>query len=193
MSNPFVLVVLLIASIPAAAAESEARVARVEASPTTTVVAGAPAFITTTNLLPELQSFLRQRKVEVDRLTADQMVGLMIDWYRFAPIDSGGGSSTTDTLVYRYGGWSEGCVTGFKLSLLRRSVERGAGDTAGRMAGITLMFEPSGGAKLVPFTATSSDWSSIEAFLGAVQGSPAFRQFETATPMAVMIETGGLR
>lgn len=144
---------------------------------------------TSMNLLVALESFLRQRKVDVDSLTADQMVAVMIDWYRFAPVDPAGGTPATDALVYRYGGWSEGCATAFKLSLLRRASEGGTD----RVAGITLMFEPSGRSEIAPFTTASSDWKSIEAFLEAVQGSPAFRQFGTAKPMAVMIEQGGLR
>lgn len=144
---------------------------------------------TSGNLLAALESFLRQRKVDVDSLTTDQMVAVMIDWYRFAPVGASAGSPATDTLVYRYGGWSEGCATGFRLSLLRRASDGGTD----RVAGITLMFEPSSRAEIAPFTTDSSDWKSIEAFLEAVQGSPAFRQFGTAKPMAVMIERGGLR
>jgi hypothetical protein len=141
------------------------------------------------NLLAALESFLRQRKVEVDSLTAEQMVAVMIDWYRFAPVGTSGGAPSADALVYRYGGWSEGCATGFKLSLLRRVGDGGAD----QVAGITLMFEPSSRSEIAPFRTTSSEWKSIEAFLQAVQGSTAFRQFGTAKPMAVMIERGGLR
>jgi hypothetical protein len=144
---------------------------------------------TSRHLLAALESFLRQRKVDVDSLTVDQMVAVMIDWYRFTPVDPAGGTPANDALVYRYGGWSEGCATAFKLSLLRRASE----DGADRVAGITLMFEPSSRSEIAPFTTASSDWKSIEAFLEAVQGSPAFRQFGTAKPMAVMIERGGLR
>ena len=144
---------------------------------------------TSRNLLAALESFLRQRKVDVDSLTAEQMVTVMFDWYRFAPVDPAGGTPATDALVYRYGGWSEGCATAFKLSLLRRASEGGTD----RVAGITLMFEPSSRSEIAPFTTASSDWKSIEAFLEAVQGSTAFRQFGTAKPMAVMIERGGLR
>jgi hypothetical protein len=154
----------------------------------------APSFAkasdpTSRNLLADLESFLRQRKVDVDSLTADQMVDVMIDWYRFVPAGTSGAAPSTDALVYRYGGWSEGCATAFKLSLLRRASEGGTD----RVAGITLMFEPGSRSEIAPFATASSDWKSIEAFLEAVQGSPAFRQFGTAKPMAVMIERGGLR
>lgn len=144
---------------------------------------------TSRNLLADLQGFLRQRKVDVDSLTVDQMVAVMIDWYRFAPASASAGAPSTDTLVYRYGGWSEGCATAFKLSLLRRASEGGTD----RVAGITLMFEPGSRTEIAPFTTASSDWKSIEGFLESIQGSPAFRQFGTAKPMAVMIEQGGLR
>ncbi len=156
-------------------------------------VADGDSAFAPSNLLTDLQSFIRQRKVDVERLTADQMIALMVDWYRFAPVAAAGSGAAADALVYRYGGWSEGCATGFKLSLLRRAGERGAADTAERIAGITLMFEPSSGAKLAPFSTVSSDFDSIEGFLDAVQQSPAFRQFGTALPMAVMMERGALR
>lgn len=139
------------------------------------------------NLLAELETFLRQRKVTTDNLTADQMVAVMIDWYRFTA-DRADGTPANDLLHYRYGGWSEGCATGFKLSLLRRT---GAG--ADRVAGITLLFEPSSKAEIAAYATTSADWPTIEGFLEAVQNSPAFRQFASAKPMGVMLERGGLR
>ena len=99
-----------------------------------------------------------------------------------------------DALVYRYGGWSEGCATAFKLSLLRRVTERDAtGVETERFAGITLMFEPSGQGELMPFTAVSSDAKSIEAFLQTIESSPAFKVLAGATPMGVLVESGGLR
>src|SRR4249920_3415852 len=103
------------------------------------------------SLMAALQSFLRERGVEVDRLTADPMVGLMIDWFRLVPLDLLDRSPSADALVYRYGGWSEGCATGFNFSLLRRVTESSAsgGDTDW-FAGITLMFEPSFYADLAP-------------------------------------------
>jgi hypothetical protein len=184
MSKRLLLAGLLLSSLSAVAAETST--AGDAQAPT--VVAGV-SDLTSTNLLTALDGFLRQRKVDVDSLTADQMVAVMIDWYRFAPVGTDGGSSASDTLVYRYGGWSEGCATAFKLSLLRRVAEGGTD----RVAGITLMFEPSSRSEIAPFMTASSDWKSIEAFLEAVQGSPAFRQFGSAKPMGVMIERGGLR
>ena len=145
-------------------------------------------------LLAKLEVFMREQGVDAQRLSADGMVRMMIDWFRFAPGDSVLGESSSDTLVYRYGGWSEGCATAFKLSLLRRVSGRNAIDgTPGVLAGITLMFEPSGQAELMPFTTVSSDWKSLEAFLDAIETSPAFRQLAAATPMAVLVESGGVR
>lgn len=146
------------------------------------------------SLIAALQSFLRQRGVEVDRLTADPMVRLMIDWFRLVPIDLLEPNSSTDALVYRYGGWSEGCATGFNFSLLRRIRESSpdGGDTDW-FAGITLMFEPSFYAELAPFNTASSDWKSIDAFLRAIESSPAFRVLTAAKPMTVLVESGGLR
>lgn len=145
-------------------------------------------------LLARLESFMQQQGVDAGRLGADTMVRLMIDWYRFAPVESAEGASPADALVYRYGGWSEGCATAFKLSVLRRVTERNThGADPDRFAGITLMFEPSGHADLVPFTTVSSDWKSIEAFLEAIESSTAFKELAVATPMAVLVETGGVR
>lgn len=181
MSKRFLLAVFLILSLPATAAET----LTADASPRATTTSDFAA----TTLLTALDGYLRQRKVNLDSLTADQMVAVMIDWYRFAAADPGGGNAADDTLIYRYGGWSEGCATAFKLSLLRRAGDGGPD----RIAGITLMFEPSSRSEIAPFSTASSDWKSIEAFLEAIQGSPAFRQFGSAKPMGVMIERGGLR
>lgn len=145
-------------------------------------------------LIADLQGFLRKQGVDVNHLNADAMVRLMVDWYRFAPAHEGAGTAAGDTLVYRYGGWSEGCATAFKLSLLRQVTEHDAtGAETQRFAGITLMFEPSGQAELMPFTAVATDSKSIEAFLQTIESSPAFRQLASATPMGVLIESGGVR
>ena len=165
----------------------------VDSSARPIVLAGTPV-LTSYGLLAQLQGYLRQRDVDANSLTAAAMVRLMIDWFRFAPIDPVGGTPSADALVYRYGGWSEGCATAFKLSLLRRVSGRNAIDgTTELLAGITLMFEPSGQAELMPFTTASSDWKSLNAFLDAIESSPAFRGLGAATPMAVVLESGGLR
>ena len=144
-------------------------------------------------LIGALQNFLRQQGVEADHLNADAMVRLMVDWYRFTPVHVLG-EPVDDALVYRYGGWSEGCATAFKLSLLRRVTQHDStGAQAERFAGITLMFEPSAQAELMPFTAVSSDAKSLEAFLQSIESSPAFRELAAATPMGVLVESGGVR
>ena len=187
MMKRFFGVCLLITSLSALAAEPPL--------PADFDGAGEKPVVTSHGLLGELQSFMHQQGVDADRLSADTMVRLMIDWFRFAPpVDPVAGASSADALVYRYGGWSEGCATAFKLSLLRRVTERDTMDAdPDRFAGITLMFEPSANAELMPFTAVSSDWKSIEAFLGAIENSPAFKQLAVATPMAVLVESGGVR
>jgi hypothetical protein len=45
----------------------------------------------------------------------------------------------------------------------------------------------------MPFTAVSSDAKSVEAFLETVQNSPAFKELAGATPMGVLVESGGVR
>jgi hypothetical protein len=142
----------------------------------------------TLGMLSDLETFIHQRGGDASRLDARSMVDLMVDWYRFAATPG----ASDDVLVYRYGGWSEGCATGFKLSVLRR-VEGGADGDAARFAGITLMFEPSGRGDLPAYSTTSGDFQSIEAFVAAIEGSPAFRGLEATTPMSVMVESGGLR
>jgi hypothetical protein len=146
------------------------------------------------SLLAALESFLRQREVDVEKLSVDPTVRLMVDWFRLAPIDLIKDARTTDVLVYRHGGWSEGCATGFRFSLLRRITEHAAagGDTDW-VAGITLMFEPSRYAELASFETASSDWPSVEAFLHAVESSPAYKTLVAQTPMSVLLESGGLR
>jgi hypothetical protein len=158
------------------------------------IVLAGTSVLTSHGLLAQLQSYLRLRDVDSNSLTADTMVKLMIDWFRFLPIDPVGGAPSADALVYQYGGWSEGCATAFKLSLLRRVAGRGAIDGADEvLAGITLMFEPSGQGELLPFTTASSDWKSIDAFLDVIESSPAFVRLGATTPMAVVLESGGLR
>lgn len=145
-------------------------------------------------LLSALEKFIQQRAVAVDGLTADPMVMLMLDWYRLVPVDRLERTATADVLVYRYGGWSEGCATGFRLSLLRRITEPNAdGTTTDWYAGVTLMFEPSKLSELQAFSAASSDYRSLDAFLQAIEASAAYRLLATATPMSVGLESGGLR
>jgi hypothetical protein len=182
----FAGVCLLVASLSAGADEASV--------PGQADGAGGATGVSSHGLIAELQAFLRQRQVDVNHLSADAMVRVMVDWYRFTPVKKVGGAAGGDALVYRYGGWSEGCATAFKLSLLRRVTERDAsGADVERFAGITLMFEPSGQAELMPFSAVSSDVKSIEAFLETVESSPAFRELAGATPMGVLVESGGVR
>lgn len=104
-------------------------------------------------LSSSLQAFFNQRGVDVERLTADAMIKLMVDWFRLVPIQG----MAADTLLFRYGGWSEGCVTGFKFGLLRRVTASDETRTEW-LAGITLMFEPSRYAGVEPLDTESTDW-----------------------------------
>jgi hypothetical protein len=165
-----------------------------ESTPARPIVLAGTRVLTSHGLLVQLQGYMRQRDVDANKLSADAMVRLMVDWFRFAPIHAVGGPASTDALVFRYGGWSEGCATAFKLSLLRQVTPKNASDReTDLLAGITLMFEPSGRAELMPFTTVSSDWKSIGAFLEAVESTPAFRGLAATTPMSVLVESGGLR
>jgi hypothetical protein len=143
-------------------------------------------------LLGALQAFLEQRGIAVDALTADPAVALMLDWFRQGPVDAQ--SAFGDALVFRYGGWSEGCATGFRLSLLRRIAEQRAdGGETEWFVGITLLYEPSSRAEIVPFSTTSLDSDSLDAFVGAVRRSPGFKAVATDKPMGAMLESGGIR
>ncbi len=156
-------------------------------------VAGAPVF-TSHGLLAQLERFLHQRELDTTRLTADSMVGAMIDWMRFEPVRAAQATPASDALVYQYGGWSEGCATGFKLSLLRKVSGPGSGgEDFAQTAGITLIFEPSANTDLAPFKLVSSDVKSIDDFLAAIEGSPAYRKLASVTPMSVVVESGGMR
>ena len=179
----------LCAEEPSAPLRSDA--ADVPAPP---IILAGTRVLTSHGLLTQLQGYMRERDVEANDLSADEMVRLMIDWFRFAPIDAVGGAPSADALVFRYGGWSEGCATAFKLSVLRQVTPReAAGGETELLAGITLMFEPSSQAELLPFSTASTDWKSIDAFLQAVESSPAFRMLASVKPMSGMVESGGLR
>lgn len=156
-------------------------------------VAGAPVF-TSHGLLLQLERFMHQRELDTTRITADSMVGVMVDWVRFAPVSGNRGAAAADALIYQYGGWSEGCATGFKVSLLRKVSRPDAGaDQFAETAGITLIFEPSANTDLKPFRLASSDLGSIDDFMAAIESSPAFRKLASVTPMAVVVESGGMR
>lgn len=145
-------------------------------------------------LLNALQNFLHGRGVDVQTLTAQQMVPLMIDWIRLEPVDRLERKVTADVLVHRYGGWSEGCATGFRYSVLRRVSERADdGTTTEWFAGVTLMFEPSRLAGLAPLDMVSSDQRSLEAFLEAIEGSAAYKVLAQQAPMSALLESGGVR
>jgi hypothetical protein len=145
-------------------------------------------------LISALQNFMHERGVVVEHLTADPMVHLMMDWYRLVPLELLKGVSSTEALVYRYGGWSEGCATGFRFSLLRRVTEASAeGEHTEWFAGITLLFDPSGYADVPPLDIASSDWTSLEAFMATIEDSAIYRKLASATPMSVLLESGGLR
>ena len=107
-------------------------------------------------LSSSLQAFFNQRGVDVERPTADAMIKLMVDWFRLVPIQG----MAADTLLFRYGGWSEGCVTGFKFGLLRRVTASDETRTEW-LAGITLIFEPSRYAGVEPLDTESTDLGDI--------------------------------
>ena len=146
------------------------------------------------SLLSALQTYLQRRKIEVETLTTDAVVAVMFDWFRLGPADPLDAPPAADVLLFRHGGWSEGCATGFKLSLLRRITERDAnGAATDWVAGITLMFEPAGYGDLAPLSTASSDWPSLDAFLRAIESSAAYKRTMNVTPMGVLLESGGLR
>jgi len=146
------------------------------------------------SLLEALQGFLHERNVDVEQLTVGPMILAMIDWFRLVPLTLVKDAASTDVLIYRYGSWSEGCATGFVFSVLRRITERNAArGNLDWIAGITMLFEPSRYADLTPVTTTSADWQSIEAFLHAIESSPAYKKLVAEAPMSVFLESGGLR
>ncbi len=161
--------ILLFASLPSTAAEISA--------------------LTSHGLLTHLQAFMQARNVDANDLTPEDSLRLMVDWYRSAR--GGESAPAADALVFRYGGWSEGCATAFNVSVLRR-VKALDGETD-LAAGITMMFEPSGRADLKPYSSAWSDWKSTEEFVQAVEQSPAFKLLAHTKPMSVLLESGTLR
>jgi hypothetical protein len=150
--------------------------------------------LNSSTLLTALQDYLKQHGMEVEGLTVDPMIDVMIDWFQRIPIVGASSGPEADALIHRYGGWSEGCVTGFKFSVLRRVTEKDATGTQTEwFAGITLMFEPSRYTDLAPFSTQSTEWQSLEAFRNAVRSSPAYAACASTTPSGVMVESGGLR
>jgi hypothetical protein len=145
-------------------------------------------------LLGALQKFVEQRSIAVIELTAEPAIAVMLDWFRLVRVDRFDQTVSRDALVFRYGGWSEGCATGYRFSLLRRVTEKSesGGDTEW-FAGITLLFELSDRSELPPFSTTSSDWESLDAFAEAIGRSPGFRALVTEKPMGAFLESGGLR
>jgi len=145
-------------------------------------------------LLAALQRFIDRRGMVLDRLTATSMLALMTDWYRDEPIHSVDHTVSADVLVYRYGGWSEGCVTGFKLSLLRRVTDSRANDgKTDWFAGITMLFDPNRYTAVEPFSVVSSEQPSLDAFIHAIEDSSAFKLSAPATAMGSLLESGGIR
>ena len=153
------------------------------------LIAAESSALAGSNLLGKLQAYLDSRQIEPSDLTAEQLVALMLDWYRLARSDSA--TPATDTLVFRYGGWSEGCAAAFNFSVLRR-VKAPIGD-ADQVAGITMMFEPSRGADLKPYASTTAEWKSSDDFRQAVEQSLAFKLLANTRPMAVVLESGAFR
>lgn len=145
------------------------------------------------SLLSALQSFIEKRNVDPNAIKAEDMVSLMIDWFRLVRVDNLEGTKLDDALIYRYGGWSEGCATGFKVSLLRRVRAPQDPNADEYFAGITLMFEPAGYSHLKPVSIASSDWVTIESFMVTIQESPAYKATAKVAPVAVLVESGGLR
>jgi hypothetical protein len=145
-------------------------------------------------LLGALQRFVEQRNIAVVDLTAEPAIGVMLDWFRLIRVDKFAQTGSRDALVFRYGGWSEGCATGYRFSLLRRVTEKSdsGGDTEW-FAGITLLFEPSSRSELAAFSTTSTDWESLDAFAQAIWRSPGFRALVAEKPMGAFLESGGLR
>lgn len=150
--------------------------------------------VNASSLLSELQRFLQQRGVDASQLSLQDAAMVMMDWFRLVPMDPLDASVKADVLVFQHAGWSEGCATGYKLSVMRRVTE--TPDAQGETdwyAGITVMYEPSRFAGMPPFKTESTDWPSLEAFLHAIESSAAWKTAAGEQPMGVIVESGGLR
>lgn len=150
--------------------------------------------VNASSLLSDLQRFLHQRGVDVNELSLREAAMIMIDWFRLVPMDPLDASIKSDVLVFHHAGWSEGCATGYKLSVMRRVTEtpNAQGETDW-YAGITVMYEPSRFADVSAFRTESTAWPSLDAFLHAIESSAAYRTAAEQAPMGVIVESGGLR
>ncbi len=149
------------------------------------------------SLLDALQGYLARRGLDPTSLNLEMALVVMVDWYRLVPQGALGGVAPpgrSDHLLFRYGAWSEGCATGFNVSILRRvrQANIGSGHT-NWLAGLTLIFEPSAYRHLDVFSLLSSERDSLEAFLDAVENAPGYRACARVTPMTVAVENGALR
>ena len=123
-------------------------------------------------LTASLNNFLQQRAVVTARLSSHPMLELMADWYRFTPFDGVSHGPPADTLMFRYGGWSEGCATGFKIGLQRRITPLDAPRVM--EAGITMLFGWERYSGVEPFSVGLEQAGSLEAFVKAVEASRGF-------------------
>ena len=185
---------LLVASLAAFAQDTAGgRTGETEEGVSRSAVPAEVLTPTSHTLLTQLQAYLRQKNIDVDSLSARAMVDVMTEWFRISPLRASG-ANAQDRLVFRYGGWSEGCATAFRFSVLRQVTAKNAtgGEIEG-VAGMTLIFEPSAQANMLPYSTTSSDWKSIDDFLQAIASSAAWRELAGTAPMSAFVESGALR
>jgi hypothetical protein len=144
-------------------------------------------------LQSSLQSFLLQRGVAVRELSLHPATELMIDWFRLVAIDGIPHQAPEDTLVFRYGGWSEGCATGFKIRTQRRIALPEGSAQATATVGIALLFASDRFGNLEPLATSTSDWRSLEAFVAAIESSPGFLRLAAEKPSEVLLEVDETR
>jgi hypothetical protein len=145
-------------------------------------------------LLGRLQQFLDRRRVDVATLDGEGLVTLMVEWYRQTALDPADATATADVLMHQYGGWSEGCATGFKWGVVRRvELTEPDGSRVERFAGLTLMLEPSRFSGVAPVRFEVADRGALDAFVQRVERTPAYDTVLGERPMGVVLQSGGLR
>lgn len=149
--------------------------------------------VTRVVLQSSLQTFLAQRSVSVRELTVHPATELMVDWFRLVPIEGIPHRAPEDTLVFRYGGWSEGCATGFKIRTQRRIALPDGAVQSSAVVGIALLFATDRFGDLDPLATSTSDWRSLEAFVAAIESSAGFLRLAAERPSDVLLEVDETR
>ena len=151
-------------------------------------------------MLNALQAFLEKRSVDVNTVRADDMVtlmhGLLIKSFQRLLGKLAGAVARQNVEQAQWTGQENGinALEQRRVALLPLGQRQDVAVAHVEwLSGITLMFEPAGYAHLKSMSIASSESASIESFMRTVQQSPAYQACVYVTPVAVLVESGGVR